>query len=149
MNLANVLAGGGAFEQAVAAYDQALGIRPGWGEALHNKAMVLWRLNRPGEALETFQAAQSAMPESPKIQVGMASLLVSLNRLDEAVTHYERALALPDPPNPADLHNDAGIVLARLGRFPAAIAHFEAALRLRPDFAAAAANLARAKRGGR
>ena len=72
-----------------------------------------------------------------------------MNRPEEAIVHYERALALPDPPSPADLHNDAGIVLARLGRFPAAIVHFEAALRLRPDFAAAAANLARAKRAGR
>ena len=79
----------------------------------------------------------------------MASLLVSMNRLDDAVLHYERALALPNPPSPAVLHNDTGLVLAQLGQRPAAILHFEAALRLRPDFAEARINLARVQRGGR
>jgi len=74
---------------------------------------------------------------------------VSMGRLEDAVNHYERALQLPNPPRPADLHNDVGLVLAQLGRLPAAIVHFEAAIRLRPDFASARANLARALRGGR
>ena len=149
MNLANVLLAGGSPDQALAAYDQALLLRPGWGEAAFNKGMALRRLSRPAEALAALQIAQSALPTSPRVQVGLASLLVSMGRLEDAVIHYERALALPNPPNAAELHHDAGLVLAQMGRLPSAIAHFEAAIRLRPDFAAARASLARAQRGGR
>ena len=149
MNLANVLLAGGDNEAAIAAYDQALVLRPGWGEASYNKGMALRRVSRTNDALVAFQAAEAALPGSAQVQVGLASLLVSMGRLEEAVMHYERALQLPNPPRPADLHNDVGLVLAQLGRLPAAIVHFEAAIRLRPDFASARANLARALRGGR
>ena len=113
MNLANVLTAGGAPDQAVAAYDQALTLRPGWGEAAFNKGIVLRRLNRPAEALAALKVAEGALPAAPQVQVGLASLLVAMNRLDEAVIHYERALKLPNPPNAAELHNDAGIVRRR------------------------------------
>jgi len=50
-------------------------------------------------------------------------------------------------PGVAELHNDLGIALAETGRLPEAIAEFRQALRLKPDFEDAKANLARAIRG--
>ena len=49
-------------------------------------------------------------------------------------------------PGAAETHNNLGIALAQLGRIGEAIPEFQAALRIRPDFADAKANLARALR---
>jgi Tfp pilus assembly protein PilF len=81
--------------------------------------------------------------------VNLASLLVSMNRLNEAVPHFERALQTVDAATAPDIHNNFGIVLAMLGRLDQATAQFSEAVRLRPDFAAAKVNLARARSGGR
>jgi tetratricopeptide (TPR) repeat protein len=147
MTLGNVLAANGSFADAIAAYREALRLRPDWGEVQHNLAMVLRRAGRVDEALAAFQEAERLMPGAALVQVNVAALLVSMNRLEDAIPHFERALQAPDVLRPAEVHNDLGIVLARLGRLDAAARHFEAAVRLAPDFAAARANLARVKRG--
>jgi len=149
MSLANILQSSHDYNGAITVYDEALRLRPGWGEAWHNKALALRALGRTDESVAAFLEAERLMPGAARIELNLANLLESLNRLDEAVTHYERALASADAPRPAEIHNAVGIVLARSGKFPAAAAHFEAALRLQPDFAAARANLARVQRGGR
>jgi tetratricopeptide (TPR) repeat protein len=60
-------------------------------------------------------------------------------RIDEAVAHYERALALK--PDHAEAHNNLGVALAALGRMDGAVAHYERALVLKPDYAEAHNNL--------
>jgi tetratricopeptide (TPR) repeat protein len=149
MSLANILQSSHDYSAAIVAYDEALSIRPGWGEAWHNKALALRALGRPDESVAAFLEAERLMPGVAQVELSFAKLLESMNRLDEAVTHYERALESRDAPRPAEIHNAVGILLARSGKFQAAAAHFEAALRLEPDFAAARANLARVQRGGR
>jgi Flp pilus assembly protein TadD len=60
---------------------------------------------------------------------------------------FEIALRDPALAGAAEVHNDFGVVLARLGRASDAVIQFREALRLNPNFAAARANLAMA--GGR
>jgi predicted O-linked N-acetylglucosamine transferase (SPINDLY family) len=60
-------------------------------------------------------------------------------RLNEAIAHYERALAL-DPEN-ARLLNNLGLALAAQGKIEQAIRHYERALALYPDNARALNNL--------
>ena len=62
----------------------------------------------------------------------------------EAVIVFQAALALEPDPNRPDLCNMMGLAEVRLGRREAAVAHFREALRLRPDFPSARANLAAA-----
>ena len=61
-----------------------------------------------------------------------------------AIDAYRRALAIDS--GLAEVHNQLGIVHARRGELPAARACFEAALRARPDYSAARANLDRLSR---
>ena len=67
-----------------------------------------------------------------------------MQRLDEAVLEFTAALKTASPVDLPEIHNDFGIALAKLGRRDEAIAHFREALRRKPDFAAARANLAKA-----
>ncbi len=59
--------------------------------------------------------------------------------MDEAVRHFRRAL--PQGPDPADVHNHLGAALAQQGRVAQAVDHFREALRLKPDHPEAQLNL--------
>ncbi|MCP5044055.1 MAG: hypothetical protein GY944_23750, partial [bacterium] len=57
--------------------------------------------------------------------------------------HFARGLELA--PRRAEVHNELGELYAERKQWPAARARFEAALRERPDFAAARRNLEHAR----
>jgi len=65
--------------------------------------------------------------------------LTRLNRLDEAIRHFQLALQLN--PDFAGAHNNLGIALARSGLLEDAAGHFNAALHLDPAFVSARNNL--------
>lgn len=149
MSLGNVFQLKRDFDDAVTTYAAALTIHPNWGEAEHNLALALRGAGRLDDAVAAFREAERLLPQSSLVQLNFAALLVSMKRLDEAVPHFERALQTVEAARAPDVHNDFGIVLAMLGRVDQAIPQFAEAVRLRPDFAAARANLARLQRGGR
>lgn len=79
----------------------------------------------------------------------VAALLLARGRLDEAISHYEKALQAS--PNLGEthqhlsvalLHNNLGNALAGKGRIDEAIDHFRKAVALRENFADAHSNLA-------
>jgi tetratricopeptide (TPR) repeat protein len=72
----------------------------------------------------------------------LGAVFFQQGRLQEAVSHYQRALQIE--PDYATAHNELGMALVRLGRLTEAIGHYEQALRIRPDFAEADNNLANA-----
>ena len=69
----------------------------------------------------------------------MGDMLATRGRVEEAVTHYERALSLDPDDVPA--HNNLGLMLSKLGRLNEAVTHYEHALSLSPDDAPAHYNL--------
>jgi tetratricopeptide (TPR) repeat protein len=139
--MANALLATGSFDEAIAAYRETIRLRPGWGKAEYNLGMALNRAGRREEALAAFVEAERLMPGSAQTEVGLATAGVheSPHGLEEAVVHFEHALQAPDMRRPAEGHNALGVALARLGRMPEAVAHFEEALRLKPDLAEARA----------
>ena len=144
LNLADTLHAKGDLAGAVAAYQDAIGRRPDWGEAWNNLGMTLRRMGRAAEARQAFERAVQFVPDAPIVYANLAAMAAEAGQGDEAVKYYDQALGRsPDSPQTAQWHNDAGVVLARLGRPAEAVAHFEAALRIRPDFAEARGNLAR------
>jgi tetratricopeptide (TPR) repeat protein len=150
LNLANALQATGAFDEAIAVYRDAIRLHPGDGKAEHNLGMALGRAGRQDEALAAFREAERLMPGSPLVEMSLGNLLASTNQkeaMEEAMVHYEHALQSPEMRQPAEVHNELGVVFAKLGRMPEAIAHFTEAVRLNPDLAAARANLARARQG--
>lgn len=145
LDLGNALLGNGAFDDAIAAYQRAVTIKPGWGDALTNIAIAQSSAGRGDEALAAFAAADRAMPDSFLVLHNWAQQLAKMNRIEPAIATNERALAVVPAAMAADQHDQFGAWLLRLGHTDAAIAHFEAALRASPDFAAAKQHLEQAR----
>jgi tetratricopeptide (TPR) repeat protein len=75
-------------------------------------------------------------------ETNLAVALQSDGRLDDAIDHYRRAIALQ--PTYAPAYNNLGAALHAKGRHDEAIASYQQALNLRPDFPLAHYNLANA-----
>jgi hypothetical protein len=60
--------------EALAAVDRALGVQPGFAEALYVKANVLRDLGRTGEALEAYEATLKSNPAHPHALNGAAQV---------------------------------------------------------------------------
>jgi tetratricopeptide (TPR) repeat protein len=101
-------------------------------------AMFLFSEGKIDEAIPEFQAALKRSPKHPEAHYYLGRALFLKGDLQGAKTHYLEAGRL-DPKAP--VHNELGVIYARLGQTSEAIAQFKEALRLRPDDAQAAENL--------
>ncbi len=72
----------------------------------------------------------------------LGTALQDRGRLDEAIAHHQRAIALM--PGYAPAYNNLGAALRARGRIDEAIASYQRALQLQPDFPSAEFNLANA-----
>ena len=102
---------------------------------------VLLESNRCGEAVPFLKAAIAAKVPSADPYLGLALCQVAARRLDEAQATLREAERV-EPDNPVVLAN-LGIVLSDAGKFRDAIAPFQRALTLDPNFHEARFNLAR------
>jgi len=97
-----------------------------------------------------WRHALAVMPNNSVAHFNLAALERDRGQIDEAISHYERALAAigeaerSSQLSPAIVHNALGIALARKGLDQEAIAHYRKAIALRPDLADAQTNLATA-----
>ena len=94
--LGAALARAGQHLQALAEFDRALELQPGYAAAQTNRGLLLAQLKRWREAEEAFQAAIRLGAKSPTPHVGLARLFDRLGAMMEAVEELERA-AQADP----------------------------------------------------
>jgi tetratricopeptide (TPR) repeat protein len=119
------------YEEAVAAYDAALAIKPDDPDILGNKGIALRRLERIEEAIAAYDAALALKPDDPGALYNKGNALDELGRYEDAIAAYDAALALKP-----DLHEalyNKGNALVNLGRYEDAIAAYDAALAIKPD----------------
>ena len=108
---------------------------------LHPSAGIVWQvlgisLTRQGkDSLPAQEMAAQLLPEDAGAHNNLANALGRLGRLDEAVTHYRRALHLR--PDFAEAHNNLGHALLDLGQFNDAAASCRRAAELKPGYAEA------------
>ncbi len=126
-------------EEALASYDRALALRPGYMDALTNRGGALRQLKRLEEALAAYDRALAFMPDLSIAWNNRGNVLQDLHRPEEALASYDRALSfLPDY---AEALNHRGNALRVLKRPEEALASFRRALALRPNLADALASL--------
>jgi Flp pilus assembly protein TadD len=125
----------GGLEQALAAYEQALRLQPGYFDALHHIGILAWQAGDHATAEQFLHAAREADPEVSALHSNLGNVLKASGRHEEALDSYARALEL-DQAN-ADAYYNCGNTLQALGRFDAALACYDRALALQPDDAQA------------
>ncbi len=102
---------------------------------------------RPGgqqAAVDAFLKAARLSPGNPRPPAGLAAALMGLGRNDDAIMAYRSAISAWADPNPADLLNNLGVALERLGRREEAVAVLRTATLVRPDAPAIQDNLGNA-----
>lgn len=132
----------GKHSEAVAAFDQALTLGAGTAVLHRARAESLSNLNRPAEALASYDRAVAA-DDNAESRIGRGMLRLSMQCDSEALFDFDRALTFS--PAIADGWLGRGIALFRLGRFDEAEAAFDECLRLRPQDKNALYNRANAR----
>jgi tetratricopeptide (TPR) repeat protein len=128
------------FAEALAAFDEAIALRPDYAEAHNSRGIVLASLERLEDALAAFDRAIEHKPDYAEAHNNRAIVLHDLKRLDAAVESYDKALSLQL--DNARVHSNRGVVLGELQRRDEAIASYDKAIALQPDYAEAYYNRA-------
>jgi predicted O-linked N-acetylglucosamine transferase (SPINDLY family) len=96
----NLLLAQDKFEQAIAAYERAVKIRPDFAEALHNLGTALSKLGDPASAAACYIRALQIAPDSAPAHNNLGCALILLGQLSAAISHYKQAIALhPEGPS--------------------------------------------------
>ncbi len=131
----------GAADESIAQYDAALQQTPLDPSALYNLANIAAaRPNRASNVLAIYAAAANLDPKNPHVPYLTGLLLTATNHSDEAITNYERAIALE--PNFAAAYSNLGGALMHKDRYPEAAQALDRAIQLQPDLFEAQLQLA-------
>jgi predicted O-linked N-acetylglucosamine transferase (SPINDLY family) len=115
--------------------DHSLTLDPAQPTAHFNRGIALKGLERPTEALASYQRAIELKPDYAEGYNNLGNVLKELDRLDDALACLDRAIALR--PAYARAHFNRGETLRALRRYPDALDSFRRAAELKPDFAEA------------
>jgi tetratricopeptide (TPR) repeat protein len=129
----------GKLEEAIAAHNKALLIKPDFAEAHNNIGAAFQSQGKFEEASAAYNKALLIKPDYARAHYNLGITLQELGRLEEAVASYRKAIALI--PDYAEAHYNLGNTLQELGRSKDAEASYRKAIALKPDYADAHSNL--------
>lgn len=109
---------------------------------LRPQVIALYRNRRWHEALQGCREMLASEPQQPDILALAGIISIQIGQPEEAVSYFEKALALKR--DFAEAHYNLGNALLLLGRAAAAVESFRRAAELRPDLAAIHNNLGNA-----
>ncbi|MEN8142454.1 MAG: tetratricopeptide repeat protein [Thermodesulfobacteriota bacterium] len=131
-NLGQALEEKGQLSQAMNHYQEALLLDPQNTKALNHLGIVLSKSGKIESAIEKFKLALSLDREDPLTHYNLALAFSDLGYLDDAVHHYNMAHHHTAGDTDSHVHNNLGILLAKLGRQDEAIAEFKETIRINP-----------------
>ena len=129
----------GKLEEAIAAHNKALLIKPDFAEAHNNIGAAFLSQGKFEEASAAYDKALLIKPDYANAHYNLGITLQELDRLEEAVASYTKAIALK--PDYTEAHYNLGNSLEELGRSTDAEASYRRAIALKPDYADAHSNL--------
>ncbi len=133
VNHANVLAGIGRRDEALAGYNRALALKPDLFEGLYNRGNLLLEMKNVEAALTSFDAALAVRQDMAGVWNNRGTALRDMRRLDAALASYNRVLTLM--PGHINALTNRAITLLELRRLDEALAAADAALAFQPGFA--------------
>ena len=129
----------GKLEEAIAAHNKALLIKPDFAEAHNNIGAAFQSQGKFEEASAAYNKALLIKPDYARAHYNLGITLQELGRLEEAVASYRKAIALI--PDYAEAHYNLGNTLQELGRSKEAEASYRKTIAFKPDYAEAHSNL--------
>lgn len=134
------------YRQATASIEDALKSNSKNEVAWLVRAQIYQYLKVQDKAQESFLKALALKPDSAEINNNYGWFVCSqLNRPNEAMAYFDKALADPTYPTPFVANLNKGICSAKTGQFSLAEAYFERSLAAQPQFPPALKELARTK----
>jgi len=130
----------GKYNDALAAYNWSLELRPDNPDALANRGVAYDHLGRDDEALADFNRSLELRPDDPVALYNRGTVHGHLGRDDEALADFNRSLELR-PDNPDALCN-RGYAYTLLGRYDEALSDLNHSLKLKPSDPGTLYNLA-------
>ncbi|HSF08987.1 MAG TPA: tetratricopeptide repeat protein [Nitrospirales bacterium] len=121
------------WEEAIAAYQQALIVNPQYVEALANLGNVYRRQRQWIDAVTTLQQALQLKPQSADLHNALGVTYKEQGERENALRHYQQALQLS--PHHAEALNNMGVVLQDQGQLDKAAEAFQKALTVKPEYA--------------
>jgi len=82
------------YEQAIAAYQKAIVLNPGFSQPYNQMGYALRFIGRNDEAEKAFKKYIELIPDDPNPYDSYAELLMKLGRFDESIKSYEKALSV-------------------------------------------------------
>jgi tetratricopeptide (TPR) repeat protein len=125
----------GKFAEAERAYAELLRRQPGNFQALHLYGVLALQRGQTERGIELLRQSLKLEPRQPLAHRDLGNALQQLQRFEEALASYDKALTLKS--DLADAHNNRGIALARLQRRDEALTSYDRAIALKPDYAQA------------
>lgn len=122
---------------------RALELSPAFTAARANLALVLYRQNRPAEAIEQLNLVVAEEPDNPGHANLQAAALGRIGEFDEAIALYERVLQ--QAPNQPRVWMSFGHMLKTVGRQADGITAYRKAIELMPQLGEAWWSLANLK----
>jgi hypothetical protein len=135
----------GRVEDAIGRYEFALSKKPDLADAEFFLGLALSEQGYPDQAIEHYERALLLDPknENGKCESNLAGLLVSKGMRAEARRRYEHTLSVN--PDLQIAHKELADILCGDLEYDSAIAHYEEAIRIQPDFKEAKQSLSFAR----
>jgi tetratricopeptide (TPR) repeat protein len=134
-NLGTLLAQRNRSDEAIGHFEKAIAIKPDATESRNNLANALARLNRLDQSIaELEKVLEVSRRQAEPYMRACYNIGVSLQALDrdeEAIPHYQRAIAIN--PDYAEAHNALGNVLTKCKHPEEALLHYEKFAAIRPN----------------
>ncbi|MGO4477270.1 tetratricopeptide repeat protein [Massilia sp. 2TAF26] len=120
----------GALGEALAAYEQALQLQPGYAEVLHHIGILAYQTGDYATAEQFQYAALEIDGGAVAVWNALGNVLKACGRHEAALAAYAQALAIDQ--EYTDAHYNCGNTLLALGRHEEALAGYDRALALDP-----------------
>ena len=120
------------YEDAIAAYNQALQIQPDLADTWNNRGVVLTRMQRYPEAIASYEQATTIRPTYPDAWNNRGVVLLELQKYPEAIGCYEQAIQAK--PDYADAWNNRGVAFSKMEEYEQAVISYNQALQIKNDY---------------
>ena len=126
------------FEDAIAAYDQTIRLKPDFVAAYNNRGIAKDKLGRLKDAIADYNQAIQLKPDLAEAYSNRGTTKYRLGHYEDAIADYNQAIQMK--PDYAGAYSNRGNAKSDLGRHEDAIADYNQAIQLKPDLAEAYSN---------